>query len=463
MSTTTPVLGLTLYDATTDQVVTFATFRAVWGGTAVTSNFYKIDTAVGTIQSNITSLQNTRGAISVNATYVSANYYESTVALITSYITDMTIILKLDVDSAGTVTLNINSLGTKSVMKVNAAGTLVNIAAGELQGSKYYLFKYDGTQFVWVNATSSDQIYVVDGTNGNVVTVSSDGMMEGTTTQSVLISGTVHAATAKTTLADSDELALADSAASYVLKRITWANLKATLLTYFNTIYPAKTVVSVISSASPRVYTSNNTWTKPAGLIYIIVEVVGGGGAGGGAQATSANYSSGSGGGGGGYAKERIDAGSLSATESVTVGAGGTGASGAAGNNGGTSSFGSLLSATGGTGGGILSANTGFALSGTPGGGGVGSNGNINGGGGVGSIAGRAINTTLSMGGNGGSSIYGGGGVGILTGTTTGTGNAGIGYGGGGAGAANAGTQSAATGGAGAAGVVIVWEYVQAS
>lgn len=178
MSTTTPTLGLTLYDSSTDQVVTFATFRAVWGGTATTSNFYKIDTWAGTVNSSISTLQNQRGAITVSASYISANYYEASVASITSYTTGMNILLKLDTDSAGTVTLNISSLGTKSVTKVNSSGTVVNISAGELQAGRYYLFTYDGTQWVWVDANSSDQIYVVSGVSGNFVRVASTGMME---------------------------------------------------------------------------------------------------------------------------------------------------------------------------------------------------------------------------------------------------------------------------------------------
>lgn len=40
----------------------------------------------------------------------------------------------------------------------------------------------------------------------------------------------IHAATSKTTPVDADELAIVDSAASNVLKKLTWANLKATLL-----------------------------------------------------------------------------------------------------------------------------------------------------------------------------------------------------------------------------------------
>lgn len=51
----------------------------------------------------------------------------------------------------------------------------------------------------------------------------------------------VNAATGKTTPVDADELGLVDSAASNVLKKLTWANLKATLKTYFDTLYPSLT------------------------------------------------------------------------------------------------------------------------------------------------------------------------------------------------------------------------------
>lgn len=97
-----------------------------------------------------------------------------------------------------------------------------------------------------------------------------------------------------------------------------------------------------------RVYTSGATWTKPTGLKRVRVIVQAGGGGGGGGNTSSAI---GGGGGAGAWGARAIEAASLSATETVTVGAAGVGQSSAGGTSGGTSSFGTLLSCTGGGGG----------------------------------------------------------------------------------------------------------------
>ncbi len=189
MTTSTPNLALTLYNSTTDSAEFFSNFRAVIAGVSTSSNFYKIDTAYGTMQTEIDTLNQTRGAIYVPATFVSANYYEAnSITEITEYIEDMTIILALDTASDGTVTLNINALGTKSVVKINSSGAAVNIAAGELMEGKNYLFRYSGTQWVWVSSNSADQIYI-SGTSGNIVTVNTDGTLLGTTAMIVKASG----------------------------------------------------------------------------------------------------------------------------------------------------------------------------------------------------------------------------------------------------------------------------------
>jgi len=200
-----------------------------------------------------------------------------------------------------------------------------------------------------------------------------------------------------------------------------------------------------------RVYTSNDTWTKPAALKYVVVEVQAAGGGGGGT--TTAGESSG-GGGGGGYSKKLIAAASLGATETVTIGAAGTAGAGtgATGGTGGNSSFGSHATANGGAGG---------TQAGLGGAGGTAASGDINipgqtGGSGEADVA--TDEETPS--GQGGDSQLGKGGASRWNASQFVVGEAGKGYGGGGSGAFNNnGDGSDAAGGAGAAGVVIVTEY----
>tara|TARA_R110000850_G_scaffold247387_1_gene372297 strand:+ start:6676 stop:7338 length:663 start_codon:yes stop_codon:yes gene_type:complete len=47
----------------------------------------------------------------------------------------------------------------------------------------------------------------------------------------------LNGATGKTTPVDADKVAISDSGAGSVLKSLTWANIKATLKTYFDTLY----------------------------------------------------------------------------------------------------------------------------------------------------------------------------------------------------------------------------------
>lgn len=89
-----------------------------------------------------------------------------------------------------------------------------------------------------VSATDS-YLALFDGTTGSIIKVGSappTGTNTGdetTTTAGALING----ATGKTTPVDADYIGLMDSAASNILKKVSWANVKATLKTYFDTLY----------------------------------------------------------------------------------------------------------------------------------------------------------------------------------------------------------------------------------
>lgn len=247
MTQLTPNLSLVLYNSTTDAAATFAAFRADLAGISGTSNFSLIDTAYGSLDARVDILELIKSAVLVDAAFISANYYEATQSLIPSYATGMSILLKLDTDSAGTVTLKINSLATLNVMKVDSTGTPVNMSAGELQSGRYYLFIYDGSRWVWADATSADQVYH-SGTAGNVVLVASDASISDSKTPSLLLSDTITAATAKTTPVDADVFGISDSAASGVLKKLSWTNIKATLKTYFDTLYQAAGSSGLVSN-----------------------------------------------------------------------------------------------------------------------------------------------------------------------------------------------------------------------
>jgi hypothetical protein len=60
----------------------------------------------------------------------------------------------------------------------------------------------------------------------------------------------IHAATGKTTPVDADELGIADSAASYALKKLTWANLKAMFVALFQPIDSDLTTIAGLTATT---------------------------------------------------------------------------------------------------------------------------------------------------------------------------------------------------------------------
>lgn len=74
----------------------------------------------------------------------------------------------------------------------------------------------------WLKADYSDLVTALDGTTGNLT-----------------LGSIIANLTGKTTPVDGDSMVLSDSAASNASKKVTWANIKATIKTYFDTLYQA--------------------------------------------------------------------------------------------------------------------------------------------------------------------------------------------------------------------------------
>jgi len=177
MTTNTPNLSLITYNSTTDGSYLFSDFRANVAGISATSNVNKIDTWAGLVSGSIASLYANKPIYPVAATYVSENYYEATVSSITSYSVNTVISLSLDIANSGTITLNINGLGTKTLQKIDVNGNAVNFDASELKSGKEYLFRYtSGGAWEWIAATSADQISI-SGSSSNFSMISGCGFL----------------------------------------------------------------------------------------------------------------------------------------------------------------------------------------------------------------------------------------------------------------------------------------------
>lgn len=117
--------------------------------------------------------------------------------------------------NTGAATLNVDALGAKKIRKVNADGEGA-LASGDIISAGHYIAQYDAS----ADAAAGAFILL------NPVPITPADVGE-----------TIADATAKTTPVDADTMPLTDSAASSALKKVTWANIKATLKSYFDTLY----------------------------------------------------------------------------------------------------------------------------------------------------------------------------------------------------------------------------------
>jgi len=88
-------------------------------------------------------------------------------------------------------------------------------------------------------STATTQAGIATAKAGEAAASASDAATSAATATAPVAPAT-HAATSKSAPVDADELPLADSAATFTLKKLTWLGLKATLKTYLDGFYAAK-------------------------------------------------------------------------------------------------------------------------------------------------------------------------------------------------------------------------------
>lgn len=161
------------------------------------------------------------------------------------------------ITASGTVSLDsklapLDTLGSAGqLIRVNAGATALEyFTAGGGTGTVTTVGSVDNSITV-TNPTTTPDLSVVSSPKLTTARTIDGQAFDGTANITVVAAAT-HAATSKTTPVDADEIPLSDSAASFILKKLTWANVKATLKTYFDTLYGAGTVTSV-SGTSARI------------------------------------------------------------------------------------------------------------------------------------------------------------------------------------------------------------------
>lgn len=103
---------------------------------------------------------------------------------------------------------------------------------------------------------AGDTIPIANGGTGAVDAATARANLGIGTTVSV--NSDTHGASSKTPPVDNDEIPLVDSAAAYGLKKLTWSNLKATLKTYFDSLY-----LGISGTAANSLKLLNATWDSP--------------------------------------------------------------------------------------------------------------------------------------------------------------------------------------------------------
>lgn len=161
--------------------------------------------------------------------------------------------------SADTVIDGTTNKAYTATEKTKLSGIATGATANDTDANLKNRANHTGTQ-------SADTI--TDGTTNKAYTATEKTKLGGIATGADVTSATnvgtsINGSAAKTTPVDADTVPLLDSAASNVLKKVTWANIKATIKTYTDTLYATIThshaqsdVTNLVTDLAAKVPTS---------------------------------------------------------------------------------------------------------------------------------------------------------------------------------------------------------------
>lgn len=121
------------------------------------SNMTKIDTQMKNSADGVLTLKNAP-IKTIFANRVSDSYYTATVSDYSAYVAGNIFLLTLDTTCHDTLTININSIGTVSVMKYKSDGSIYNLSAGDIVANVPIIMTFDGTRWIILNDIKSGEI-----------------------------------------------------------------------------------------------------------------------------------------------------------------------------------------------------------------------------------------------------------------------------------------------------------------
>lgn len=170
--------------------------------------------------------------------------------------------------------LFINNAASTLASGITDIATSLTVANGALfpapTGGDYFMLTLTQAtsetswEVVKVTARAADVLTVVRAQEGTTAAAWGSGSkaelrVTAESLNGLAVATQTHAATDKAAPVDADEIPLSDSAATWGLKKLTWANLKATLKAYFDTLYPAPNADTTGTAAKANALNSATT------------------------------------------------------------------------------------------------------------------------------------------------------------------------------------------------------------